>query len=74
MHIYDFEVLFDGAVIAAEHAVRLVHVRAACPEVERLARAHDARGAKIRVTDETGRIVVLTGVASVLRHAQAKAA
>ena len=74
MHVYDFEVLSDGVVIAAERGLRLGHVRAAWPEVERLARAHDARGLKIRVTDERGRIVILTGVASVLRHAREKAA
>ncbi len=74
MHVYDFEVLFDGAVVAAERCVRLADARMAWPEVERLARRYNARGVKIRVTDETGRIVILTGVASVLRHARAEAA
>ncbi len=74
MHLYDFEVLRDGTVVAAERAVRLVDARAAWPEVARLARRHDAPGCKIRVKDETGRIVILTGVASVLRHAREQAA
>ena len=74
MHLYDFEVMQDGAVIAVERAVRLADRRATWPEVERLARLYDAPGLKIRVTDEARRIVILTGVASVLRHARAKAA
>ena len=74
MHLYDFEVLRDGTVVAAERAVLLIDARAAWPEVARLARRHDAPGCKIRVKDETGRIVILTGVASVLRHARERAA
>jgi hypothetical protein len=74
MHLYDFEVLRDGTVVAAERAVLLPDPRAAWPEVARLARRHDEPGSKIRVKDENGRIVILTGVASVLRHARVLAA
>jgi hypothetical protein len=74
MHLYDFEVLRDGAVVSAERSVPLADARAAWPEVARLARRHDEPGSKIRVKDETGRIVILTGVASVLRHARGLAA
>jgi hypothetical protein len=74
MHLYNFEVLKDGAVIAIERAVRLVDARAAWPEVARLARRHDEPGCKIRVKDAAGRIVILTGVASVLRHVPVQAA
>ncbi len=74
MHLYNFEVLKDGAVVASERAVLLVDARAAWPEVARLAKRHDEPGCKIRVKDESGRIVILTGVASVLRHARAQAA
>jgi hypothetical protein len=74
MHLYDFEVLMDGAVVAAERSVMLRDGPAAWPEVERLARRYDKPGSKIRVKDDTGRIVILTGVASVLRHARARAA
>ena len=74
MHLYDFEVLNDGAVVATERDVRLHDARAAWPEVARLARRHDQPGCKIRVKDQTGRIVILTGVASVLRHAPERAA
>jgi hypothetical protein len=71
---YDFEVLMDGAVVSIERAVVLRDARAAWPEVERLARRHKESGCKIRVKDEAGRIVILTGVAAVLRHARRLAA
>ncbi len=74
MLLYDFEVLKDGAVVAIERAVLLHDARAAWPEVARLARRYDERGCKIRVKDESGRIVILTGVASVLRHSRELAA
>ncbi len=74
MQLYDFEVLMDGAVVAGERAVLLNDARAAWAEVERLARRNDQPGRKIRVKDESGRIVILTGVASVLRLARDLAA
>jgi len=66
MRLYDFEALIDGTVVAAERAVRLSDPRSVWAEVERLARLYDEPGCRIRVTDESGRIVVLTGVVSVL--------
>ena len=74
MRLYDFEVLKDGAVVSVERAVVLADARAAWPEVERIARRHSESGFKIRVKDEAGRIVILTGVAAVLRHASMLAA
>jgi hypothetical protein len=73
MHLYGFEVLRDGAIVS-ERSVLLADPRAAWREVERLARRHHAPGGKIRVKDESGRIVILTGVLSVLRHARELAA
>jgi hypothetical protein len=67
MHLYDFEVLRDGAVIAARRAVGLPDTRAAWPEISRLAEKFDRPGCKIRVLDESGRIVILTGVATARR-------
>ena len=64
----------DGVIVAAERAVSVKDVRAAWVEIVRLARRHDEPGGKIRVKDETGRIVILTGVASVLRLAPGLAA
>ena len=66
MRLYNFEALIDGTVVAAEHAVRLSDPRSVWSEVERLASLHNEPGCRIRVTDESGRIVVLTGVVSVL--------
>ena len=64
MHICDFEVLKDGAVIAARRSLALPDLRAAWPEIAELARRY-APGCKIRVKDEAGRILILTGVAAV---------
>ena len=74
MHLYDFEVLQDGAVIAARRAVGLPNTRAAWPEIAWLAKRFDQPGCKIRVQDESGRIVILIGVATVRRHASVGAA
>jgi hypothetical protein len=74
MHLYDFEVLRDGAVIAAKRAIGLPDTRAAWPEIARIAKSFDLPGCKIRVLDQSGRIVILTGVATVLRHAAVRAA
>ena len=74
MHLYDFEVLRDGAVIAARRAIWLPDTRAAWPEIARLAKLFDEPGCKIRVLDEAGRIVILTGVAAVRRLAAVRAA
>ena len=74
MHPYDFEVLRDGAVIAARRAIRLPDTRAAWPEIARLAESFDEPGCKIRVLDESGRIVILIGVAAARRHASVRAA
>ncbi len=74
MHLYDFEVLKDGAVIAATRSLALADIRAAWPEIAKLAKRFDQPGCKIRVKDEAGRIVILTGVAAVRRHAAHSAA
>ena len=74
MHLYDFEVLRDGAVIAAKRAIGLPDTRAAWPEIASLAKRFDQPGCKIRVLDEFGRIVILTGVATVRQHASVLAA
>ena len=65
MHVYDFEVLKDGAIIAATRSFALADIRAAWPEIAKLAKRFDEPGCKIRVKDEAGRIVILTGVAAV---------
>ena len=67
MGVYDFEVLKDGGVIAAEQTVALPDTRAAWPKIAELVKAFDEPGHKIRVKDEAGGIVILIGVAA-LRH------
>ena len=62
MGVYDFEVLKDGAVIAAEQTVALPDTRAAWSKIAELAKAFDEPGHKIRVKDEAGGIVILIGV------------
>lgn len=69
MRVYDFEVLKDGAALAATQSLALADIRAAWPEIAELAKRFDEPGCKIRVKDETGRIVILIGVAAVRRRA-----
>jgi hypothetical protein len=71
MGVYDFEVLKDGAVIAAEQTVALPDTHAAWPKIAELAKAFDEPGHKIRVKDETGGIVILIGVMALRRCANA---
>jgi hypothetical protein len=54
MAVYDFEVLKDGAVIAANQTIALPDTRAAWPKVVELAKTFDKPGYKIRVRDEAG--------------------
>ena len=60
---YDFEVLVDGAVISARRSVYLRDLKAAWPHVSDMA-AEAERGARIKVLDQDGRLVILTGVAA----------
>lgn len=69
MKVYDFEVLKDGAVIAAKQSVALPDLSAAWPKIANLARAFNEPGCKIRVKDEFGGIVILIGVVALRRYA-----
>ena len=71
MGIYDFEVLKDGAVIAAEQTIALPDTSAAWPKIAELAKAFDEPGHKIRVKDDAGGIVILIGVSALRRCANA---
>ena len=64
---YDFEVLKDGVVIDIQ-SIHLPHIRFAWPEIVRLAKRFCGPGHKIRVKDDAGGIVILTGVDAVRRH------
>ena len=67
--LYDFEVLKDGSVIQTQ-TIHLPHIRDAWPAINRLARKFRERGHKIRVKDQAGGIVILTGVAAVRHHGE----
>jgi hypothetical protein len=71
MGVYDFEVLKDGAVIAAQQTIVLPDTRAAWPKIAELAKAFDGPGHNIRVKDEAGGIVILIGIAALRRCANA---
>ena len=71
MGIYDFEVLKDGAIIAAEQTIALPDTGAAWPKIAELAKTFDEPGHKIRVRDEAGGIVILIGVTALRRCAKA---
>ena len=62
--LYDFEVVKDWKVIQTE-SIRLPHISHAWPAISRLAKRFCERGHKIRVKDQTGGIVIFTGVAAV---------
>ena len=68
---YVFEVLKDGAVVD-KRSVVLPHIRHAWTEITRLAKIFSGPGHRIRVKDEDGGIVILTGVDAVWRSATAQ--
>jgi hypothetical protein len=71
MGVYDFEVLKDGAVIAARQTIALPDATAAWPKIAELAKTFDGPGHKFRVKDEAGRIVILIGGVTLRRSANA---
>ena len=64
--LYDFEVVKDGNVIQKQ-TIHLPDVSYAWPAIKRLASRYRERGHGIRVKDQAGGIVILTGVAAI-RH------
>ena len=66
MKLYDFEVVKDGSVIQTQ-AIRLPDISDAWPAISKLAGTFHERGHRIRVKDEAGGIVILTGVTAVHR-------
>ena len=70
MIVYDFEVLKDGGVIAAQQTIALPDASAAWPKIAELAKTKP--GHKIRVRDEAVGIVILIGVAALRCCAMSK--
>jgi hypothetical protein len=71
MGAYDFEVLKDGAVVAAKQTIALPDTSASWPKIAQLANTFDESGYKIPVRDETGGIVILIGAATLRRSGNA---
>ena len=69
---HDFEVLSGDGTIAAVQSIIIVDPKALWPRIVELAKAH-ALGCRIRVTDQSGAMVALVGVATALRFASAAA-
>ena len=69
MKLYDFEILKGEGVVSRRTGVAVGDVKSVWPIVTDMARNADHVGCRIRVTDETGAIVVLTGVASAQLYA-----
>ncbi len=65
--LYSVEVVKQGSVIQAQ-TMHLPHIRDAWPMIVRLAKRFRDRGHRIRVKDQAGGIVILTGVAAVRHH------
>jgi hypothetical protein len=72
MRVYDFEVLKDGAIIAAKQTIALPDTSAAWPKVAELTKSFDDRVTKSVFRDEAGGIVILIGVATLRRCANAR--
>ena len=71
MGAYDFEVLKDGAVVAAKQTIALADTSASWPKIAQLANTFNEPGYKIPVRDETGGIVILIGAATLRRSGNA---
>ena len=69
---YDFEVVKDGSVIQKQ-TIHLPDVSYAWPAIKRLASRYRERGHGIRVKDQAGGIVILTGVAAIRQLGEGEA-
>jgi hypothetical protein len=69
MEIYKFEIVKGDSVVSAKSAVAIRDFKSIWPIITEMAQGPDMAGCKIRVTDETGAIVILTGVATARLHA-----
>lgn len=67
MPYYDFEILQDDNVIAAETSVPLDSPRAAWPKIIDLANTLDLPGSSIRVREHSGDTIILIGAAAARR-------
>jgi hypothetical protein len=64
VHLHDFEVLKGDRVVSARRSVAVADLKNAWPVIAEMAMATKEAGCRLRVTDETGAIVILIGVAA----------
>jgi hypothetical protein len=62
--LHDFEVLKGDRVVSARRSVVVGNLKDAWPVIAEMATATKEAGCRVRVTDETGTIVILIGVAT----------
>jgi hypothetical protein len=62
--LHDFLVLKGDRVVSARRSVVVGDLRDAWPVIAEMAMATKEAGCRVRVTDETGAIVILIGVAT----------
>ena len=67
METYDFEVLRGDETVAAVHSIKLPNSKAVWPQVAELAKQVYEPGCRIRVTNRSGEMVILVGVAAARR-------
>ena len=70
MKLHDFEVLKGDRVVSARRSVVVGDLKDAWPLIAEMAMVTKEAGCRVRVTDETGGIVILTGVAAVRLHSR----
>jgi hypothetical protein len=70
VNLHNFEVLKGDRVVLARRSVVIGDLRDAWAVIAEMAMATKEAGCRVRVTDETGGIVILTGVAAVRLHSR----
>ena len=70
VQLHDFEVLKGDRVVSARRSVVVGDLKDAWPVIAEMAMATQEAGCRVRVTDETGAIVILIGVATARLHSR----
>ena len=68
--LHDFEVLKGDRVVLARRSVVIGDLKDAWPVITEMAMTSKEAGCRVRVTDETGAIVILIGVATARLHSK----
>ena len=70
MKLHDFEVLKGDRVVLARRSVVIDNLKDAWPVITEMEMTTKEAGCRVRVTDETGAIVILIGVATARLHSK----